>query len=136
MNKGKSTPDFTSANASAKLIRAIANLVRRARLDYEGFRRVCAMVRKEAGLRRPPRSRRLPHILSEASLKHFYEVIDQTGNLQHQIMLRLLFYTALRVSELTSIRVEDMDLDACKIFVASGKGDKDRYILSSRIRSA
>jgi integrase len=80
-------------------------------------------------IRRPPRSRRLPHILSDADLKRFYEAIDQAGNLQHQIMLRLLFYTAVRVSELTSIRVDDVDLDACKIFIELGKGSKDRYIL-------
>ena len=80
-------------------------------------------------IRRPPRSRRLPHILSDADLKRFYEAIDQAGNLQHQIMLRLLSYTAVRVSELTSIRVEDVDLDACKIFIELGKGSKDRYIL-------
>ena len=36
---------FTGVNENAKLVRAIANLVRRARLDYEGFRRVCAQVR-------------------------------------------------------------------------------------------
>jgi integrase/recombinase XerD len=85
---------FTRANQNAKLVRAIATLVRRARLDYEGFRRVCALVRKELEIRRPRRSRRLPHILSDADLKKFYEAIDQAGNLQHQIMLRLLFYRA------------------------------------------
>lgn len=89
-------------------------------MDYEAFRRLCTHVRKELGLRRPPRSRRLPQILSEASLKKFYEVIDQAGDLQHQIMLRLLFYTAVRVSELAGIRVEDVDLGACKIFVSQG----------------
>lgn len=120
---------FTGPNPNAKLVREIARLVRRARLDYEGFRRVCALVRKEVGLRRPPRSRRLPHILPEASLKRFYEAIERGGILQHEIMLKLLFYTAVRVSELTGIRVEDVDLDACKIFIESGKGDKDRYIL-------
>jgi integrase len=56
-------------------------------------------------------------------------VIDQAGDLQHQIMLRLLFYTAVRVSELAAIKVEDVDLDACKIFIELGKGRKDRYIL-------
>src|SRR5689334_8279817 len=96
---------FAGANGNAKLVRDIANLVRRARLDYESFRRVCAAVRKELELCRPPRSRKLPKILSEASLRSFYESIDRAGNLQHQIMLRLLFYTAVRVSELTRIRV-------------------------------
>jgi site-specific recombinase XerD len=110
-------------------VRAIVTLVRRARLDYDGFRRVCAQLRGELEIRRPRRSRWLPHILSDADLKKFYETIDQAGNLQHQIMLRLLFYTAVRVSELTSIRVEDVNLDACKIFIELGKGSKDRYIL-------
>jgi integrase len=86
-------------------------------------------VRKEIGLRRPRRSRRLPRILPEASLRRFYQEIDRAGNLQHQIMLRLLFYTAVRVSELVNIAVDDIDLDGCKIFIERGKGDKDRYIL-------
>ena len=41
----------------------------------------------------------------------------------------LLFYTAVRVSELVHIEVGDVDLDACKIFINRGKGAKDRYIL-------
>jgi len=121
--------DFTSANENTKLVREISRLVRRARLDYEGFRRVCSQVRKEAQLRRPPRSRRLPRILPEASLKRFFEAVQGSGNLQHEIMLKLLFLTAVRVSELTHIRVEDVDLGACKIFIELGKGSKDRYIL-------
>src|SRR4029077_17645614 len=44
-------------------------------------------------------------------------------------MLRLLLYTAVRVSELVNIGVDDIHLDACKIFIERGKGDKDRYIL-------
>ena len=35
----------------------------------------------------------------------------------------------MRVSELINIRVSDIDLDGCKIFIDSGKGNKDRYIL-------
>ena len=120
---------FTSANENTKLVRDISRLVRRARIDYEGFRRVCSRVRKEAGLHRPPRSRRLPRILSETALKRFFDAVQGSGNLQHEIMLKLLFLTAVRVSELTNIRVEDVDLDACKIFIEQGKGAKDRYIL-------
>lgn len=112
-----------------QLIAQIARLVRRARLDYEAFQDVTREVRKRLELRRPPRSRTLPQILSEASLKKFFEAVDGSGNLQHQILLRLLFYTAVRVRELTRIRVEHVDFDAHKIFIESGKGAKDRYIL-------
>src|SRR5580765_1152949 len=121
MTQAKNSRHFAGADRNAKLVRAIVTLVRFSRLDYEGFRRVCAQVRKEIEIRRPPRSRRLPRILSEAALKKFYDTIDQ-GNLQHQIMLRLLFYTAVRASELTNIRVEDVDMAACKIFIELGKG--------------
>jgi len=120
---------FAGAIKNAKLVRAVANLVRRSRLDYEGFRRLSADVRKELRLQRPPRSRRLPHVLPESSLKKFFDTIREGGDLQHEIMLKLLFYTAIRVSELVSIRVEHIDLDACKIFIEQGKGAKDRYIL-------
>jgi len=80
-------------------------------------------------LRRPARSRRLPQVLPESSLKKFFDAIRAGGNLQHEIMLKLLFFTAIRVSELVSIRIEQVDLDACKIFIEHGKGAKDRYIL-------
>src|SRR5260370_36355973 len=98
MKGAETARHFAGANVNAKLVRAMANLVRRARLDYEAFRRVCAQVRKAVGLRRPPRSRRLPRILSDAILRKFYDVIDRAGNLHHQIMLCLLFYTAVPVS--------------------------------------
>ena len=66
MTETKNKEHFTGSNQIAKLVRAIVTLVRRARIDYEGFRRVRAQVRKELGIRRPPRSRRLPRILSDA----------------------------------------------------------------------
>jgi integrase/recombinase XerD len=47
-------------------------------------------------------------------------------------MLKLLFYTAVRVSELVQIEVGDVDLERSKIFIRRGKGQKDRYILFPR----
>ena len=42
--------------------------------------------------------------------------------MQHALMLRLLFFTAVRVSELCGIEVSDVDLENCKVFVNQGKG--------------
>ncbi len=47
-------------------------------------------------------------------------------------MLRLLFFTGVRVSELCNILVADVDLDGCKVRVNQGKGSKDRYVLFGR----
>jgi site-specific recombinase XerD len=47
-------------------------------------------------------------------------------------MLRLLFYTPVRVSELVRIRVEAVDTQQCKISINRGNGCKDRYILFPR----
>src|SRR5208282_197399 len=59
----------------------------------------------------------------------FYQAVDAAEDVQHALMLRLLFYTCVRVSELCGIEVADVDLENCKIFVNQGKGSKDRYVL-------
>ncbi|MCI0665318.1 MAG: tyrosine-type recombinase/integrase [Acidobacteria bacterium] len=120
-----------SANEKAKseVVAQFVRIARKERLDYDDFLYVCQQTRKKLGLRKPKRERRLPQLLPETELKKFFGVIQECGDLQHEIMLKLLFFTAVRVSELVAIKVEDIDLDRCKIFIAEGKGRKDRYIL-------
>jgi integrase/recombinase XerD len=115
--------------AKSELVSKLVRMARRERLDYDEFIYVCQEARKKLELKRPRRARKLPQLLSNADLKSFFKVIQTCGNLQHEIMLKLLFYTAVRVSELVQIRVSDIDFDQCKIFIERGKGDKDRYIL-------
>ena len=71
----------------------------------------------------------MPHLLPDAALKRFFQIIQECGDLQHEILLKLLFYTAVRVRELVRMRVEDVDLEHCRILIQQGKGPKDRYIL-------
>jgi integrase/recombinase XerD len=120
-----------SANEKAKsdLVSRLTRMARKEHLDYDEFIYVCQEARKKLGLKRPRRARKLPQLLSDADLKAFFKVIQACGNLQHEIMLKLLFYTAVRVSELVQIKVSDIDFDQCKIFIERGKGDKGRYIL-------
>ena len=73
--------------------------------------------------------RHLPQLLTDEELRRFYIGIDRASNIQHQIMLRLLFFAGIRVSELTRIEVGDVDLTASKIFIDDGKGHKDRFVL-------
>ena len=112
-----------------ELIRTFVNSARRSRLDYNGLVYLFKVVRKELGIERPRRGRVLPHILADNQLKRFYDAIQQSGNVMHELMLKLLFYTGLRVSELVNIQISDVDLEASKIYIQYGKGGKDRYVL-------
>jgi integrase len=113
----------------AKLIGRIAKLVRRAGLSYEDWRYVARHVRRICDLRPATKGRKLPKVLTADEFRRFYAVVDQTKDVQHVLMLRLIFYTAVRVSELCNIQVADVDLDTCKIRINQGKGSKDRFVL-------
>lgn len=129
--KTKKTGHFVSANGNAKsdAVAVLVRAARRARLDYDGFLYVCQQARRKLKLARPAREHKLPHLLPAPELKRFFQIIQNCGNVQHEILLKLLFYTAVRVRELVRIRVDDLDLDQCRIFIRQGKGPKDRYIL-------
>src|SRR5450631_3589840 len=112
--------NFISSNEKAKSA-VVAQLVRIARLGYDDFLYISQQARKKLGLRRGRKERRLPQLLADADLKRFFRAIQDCGDVQHEILLKLLFYTAVRVSELVHIEVGDVDLEACKIFINRGK---------------
>jgi integrase/recombinase XerD len=127
----ENAPDFATQNGKAKsaLVAQIARLVRKSGLDYAGWRYVAKRVRQECQLRPAKQGRRLPTVLTTDDFRRFYAAVDQADDVQHSLMLRLLFYTGVRVSELCHMLVTDVDLDACKIRITQGKGGKDRYVL-------
>jgi site-specific recombinase XerD len=129
MDQNHSTFAAQNEKAKSEIVAQIARIVRRAGLDYEGWRYVAKQVRKECDLRPTRKGRRLPRILNAEDFRRFYQVVDQAADVQHALMLRLLFFTAVRVSELCNIEVADVDLEACKIRINGGKGDKDRFVL-------
>jgi integrase/recombinase XerD len=122
---------FVSANRKAKsaAVAVLVRAARRARLDYDGFLYICQQARRKLKLTRPQREHKLPHLLPDSALKRFFRIIQECGDVQHEILLKLLFYTAVRVRELVRIRIDDVDLEHCRIFIQQGKGPKDRYIL-------
>jgi integrase len=116
-------------SAKSRFVARIARLVRQAGLSYADWRYVARRVRQKCDLHPAAKPKKLPRILTAEQFRAFYKVVDAAEDVQHALMLRLLFYTAVRVSELCSIQVADVDLENCKVFVNQGKGSKDRYVL-------
>jgi integrase/recombinase XerD len=82
---------------------------------------------KETSLsRRPKADRRLPDVLSrEEALR----IVAAPRNVKHKIMLVLAYSAGLRVSEIASLKLSDVDSSRSVILVRSGKGRKDRYTI-------
>ena len=103
--------------AKSEIIARIARIVRKSGLDYAGWRYISKRVRKECDLRPAKKGRRLPKILTSEDFRRFFEVLDRSDDIQHSLMLRLLFFTGMRVSELCNTQVKDIDLESCHIRV-------------------
>jgi len=120
---------FASTKANAKLVGTIARLVRNAGLDYHGFRRVCVQVQERLGLERPPKRLQTRCPLPWDGLERLYNTIEDTARLQQKIMLELLFYTEIRIADLVSIELEDVDLKRGRILIAPEDAEDQPCIL-------
>src|SRR5919198_1150911 len=119
----KNTEGFVTPFRSTKkrAIKKIARIVKQEGWDYEDFRYVYRRVRKILDLQPSKKPKKLPRILSEEDFKRFYREIEKSDNLQHELMLKLLFFTGVRNQELANIKMSDVYLDENKIFIEQGK---------------
>ncbi len=115
--------------AKEYIIQKIAKIVRQEGWDYYDLRYAYRRVRKQLDLKPTKQTKSLPRVLSEEEVKKFYREIERADNLQHELMLKLLFFTGARNRELVNIKMNDIYLDENKIFIEKGKGGKDRYVL-------
>jgi integrase/recombinase XerD len=77
---------------------------------------------------RPKLPIRLPVILSPEEVSRF---LNAVGNLKHRVMLEVAYAAGLRVSELTHLKVGDIDSKRMVLRVEQGKNQKDRYVMLS-----
>ena len=76
----------------------------------------------------PRRERKLPRILSREEVK---ALIEAPRTLRHRALLATLYGAGLRVSEVTKLKVADIDARRSALWVRQGKGRKDRQTLLS-----
>lgn len=69
--------------------------------------------------------RKLPHVLSIEEVRRLFEVANSERD---EIILKLMFYCGLRVSEVTNLKIEDIDFKNRTIKVVQGKNLKDRFV--------
>ena len=76
-------------------------------------------------LQRPRRRRSLPKVFSKEEVK---SILNSSGNLKHKLMLWIIYSCGLRRSEVTNIRLKDLDRERNILHIREGKGMVDRIV--------
>jgi site-specific recombinase XerD len=80
----------------------------------------------------PKRGFNLPVVLSKKEVNLILNALD---NPKHKLILSLAYSAGLRVSEVLSLRVGDVDFDRKLVVIKSGKGNRDRIsLLSNKLK--
>jgi integrase len=74
------------------------------------------------------RPKTLPVILSPEEVATFLEAVPSRKD---RVALITAYATGLRASEVTGLRIQDIDISRMVIHVANGKGGKQRYVMLS-----
>ena len=69
------------------------------------------------------RSKKLPIVLSRTEIER---LIEATVNAKYRLMISLGYACGMRVSEVTNLKVADLDIDELVVHIKGAKGKKDR----------
>jgi len=84
-----------------------------------------------SNIKTPKIEKKLPTVLTK---KEVIKLFDATNNFKSKLILKILYSSGLRVSEVTNLKFEDINFDEKTGIVRQGKGKKDRiFILSKEI---
>ena len=72
----------------------------------------------------PKLERKIPEVLNKEEVKI---LIESSKSLKSRLIIKLLYSTGLRVSELCNLRLKDLSINNGEGWVRKGKGSKDRF---------
>ena len=77
----------------------------------------------------PRKTAKLPPVMSAAEIR---SLIDGVKNVKHRAIIMLLYSSGMRLSEIASLKITDIDSKLMRIKVVQGKGAKDRFTILSQ----
>jgi integrase/recombinase XerD len=68
----------------------------------------------------------LPSVMTQGQVKRLYEALTEP---RQRAVISILYGTGMRIGEVTSLKMSDIERANNRILVRQGKGGKDRYVL-------
>jgi integrase/recombinase XerD len=74
-------------------------------------------------------------LLPALSKNEVQRMFDSATNIKHKMLLKVLYYTGIRLSEARNLKIRDIDFERMQIHIRCGKGNKDRFVtLNERLK--
>jgi integrase/recombinase XerD len=102
----------------------IAKIIQIDKPDYYYLKELFRGLRQEFNLKRQSEPKRLPYVPSEEEIKRYYDVVWNNQNTKHMVIVKLLLYTGIKISELVKIKIDDVKLQKCVIHIKKNDNDK------------
>jgi integrase/recombinase XerD len=116
---------FLASKIGSGVASRSVNLIRSALLFYYNE----VLNKGIANIKVPKISRSLPIYLTKSEIS---ELIRCAGSSKSRLIIKLLYSSGLRVSELCKLRIEEIDFKSGKGYVRYGKGGKDRLFFMGK----
>lgn len=107
--------DFSSIPQQNQLINALKF----------GYEKVLNKKYGKVDFERPRKEFKLPKVIEENYLK---DCLNSIENIKHKVILSLGYSVGLRVSDVITLKVSDIDSKRMQIRINQGKGKKDAYV--------
>lgn len=83
------------------------------------------LLKQKLILPNPKKNQTIPDILTIEEMK---DLIENTSNPKHKLIIKLLYGTGLRVSEIVNLKKEEINFSENLIKIKLSKGKKDRFV--------
>ncbi len=87
------------------------------------------VLKENIEIKTPKIPKKIPTVLTRDEI---LRMIELTKNKKHRLIIKLLYSTGIRLSELTNLKIKDIDLNEGIVWIRKGKGAKDRMVIMSK----
>ena len=106
----------------------IAQIIQVDKPDYYYLKELFRGLRTALNIKRQTEPKRLPYVPSQEEIKQYYDVVWHNQNKKHMVIVKLLLYTGIKISELVRIKIQDVKLQKCIIHIKKDDDDKIRIV--------
>ena len=87
------------------------------------------ILKKKVRIKTPKIPKKIPIFLTKDEIRNMLEIAKSK---KHKLIIKLLYSTGIRLSELTNLKIKDLELGENIAWVRKGKGSKDRMVILSK----